>query len=989
MNNRLEAAAPLSLSEPLFRDIIDAVPVSIWVEDFSAVRDALNALAQTPAELAHHLDAHPELLPKLAGLVRVLAVNAATLEMMGATERRDLLRPLDTLFTTASYTVFRDELLAIASGRSAFESDMQMRTLDGRPLLAHLRFAVPGSPPDYSRVLVAISDITAQRNTEDALRRSEAQLRLITENVPAGIAHLDRNERVVYTNERFAALFGWRSQDALGVSARDVIGHADYATIHDQMRRAMDGETVNYTRAHAHPNGRIVHIDVWLVPARDATGDVDGVHALVQDVTEQRKAEEARLESETRLRIAIEATGLFDWEWDIATNELRWGRDPSPLLGPRGADGYPDFRFLVHPESRPAFLATRRAALDRDTAYDVEYRLNRTDGGVCWLSSQGTVLRDAGGNPLRMIGFARDITESKQRQVALSRSEALKGAMLASALDAIITMDHRGLVVEFNAAAEQCFGYTRKQAVGNLLADLIVPVHQRERLAEGLERLVETGRSNLLNRRFESRVLRSDGSEIDVEAAIVRIPGEDPPLFAGFVRDITERKRAEQRIQHLATRDALTALPNRALLNDRLEHALAKVRRDGGLLAVMYLDLDRFKDVNDTLGHQIGDALLKEAGQRLRGCLREGDTLARQGGDEFIVLLTNLSAQSHAALVAEKLLASLAQPCRIGDHEILASATIGIALHPNDGEDATTLLRNADTAMYHAKESGIGTYQFFTQSMNETARRRIALEGALRRTVKREEIMLFFQPQIHLATGDLVGFEALARWRHGHLGLVPPAQFIQLAEETGLILPLGEQVLRNACTEAVRWQRVASQPLRVAVNVSARQFRQRAFVDVIRGILKETGLPPTCLDLEITESTLMLNNAEAVTELHKLGEMGIQLTIDDFGTGYSSLSYLKRLPIDALKIDQSFIRDLLTDSEDASIVRAIAGLGQSLGLKVIAEGVEDEDQAAFLLKLGCELAQGYYFGVPVPPGQIIPYIKAPMRAQLLAAAPAA
>ncbi len=989
MNDRAKASAPLPLSEPLFRDIIDAVPVSIWVEDFSAVRTALNDLAQSPAELAHHLDANPDLLSRLAGLVRVLAVNGATLEMMGALERRDLLRPLDTLFTAASYTVFRDELLAIASGRSAFESDMQMRTLDGQPLLAHLRFAVPGSPPDYSRVLVAISDITAQRNAEDALRRSEAQLRLITENVPAGIAHLDRNERLVYTNARFAALFGWRSEDALGVGAREVIGHADYATIQDQMRRAMDGETVNYARAHAHPDGRTVHLDVWLVPARDATGQVDGVHALAQDVTEQHKAEAARRESETRLRIAIEATGLFDWEWDVATNELRWGRDPAPLLGPRGAEGYPDFRFLVHPESRPAFLAARRAALDDDAAYDIEYRFTRTDGAMCWLSSQGTVLRDARGSALRMIGFTRDITESKRRQVALSRSEALKGAMLASALDAIITVDHCGLVLEFNEAAEQCFGYTRKQAVGKALADLIIPVRHRERLTEGLGRFIETGRSNFLNRRFESRALRSDGSEIDVEAAIVRIPGEDPPLFAGFVRDITERTRAEQRIQHLATRDALTDLPNRALLNDRLEQALAKVRRNGAQLAVMYLDLDRFKDVNDTLGHQVGDALLKEAGHRLRACLRAGDTLARQGGDEFIVLLTNLSAQSHAALVAEKLLASLAQPCRIDDHEILASATIGIALHPNDGEDATTLLRNADTAMYHAKESGPGTYQFFTQSMNETTGRRIAMETALRRSVKKEEITLFFQPQIHLATGNLVGFEALARWRHGHLGLIPPAQFIQLAEETGLILQLGEQVLRNACAEAVRWQRVASRPLRVGVNVSARQFRQRTFVDIIRGVLKETGLPPKCLDLEITESTLMLNNAEAVTELHELGAMGIQLTIDDFGTGYSSLSYLKRLPIDALKIDQSFVRDLLIDSEDASIVRAIAGLGKSLGMMVVAEGVEDEDQAAFLQKLGCEVAQGYYFGVPVPPGQIIPYINAPMRARLLAAEPAA
>ena len=433
---------------------------------------------------------------------------------------------------------------------------------------------------------------------------------------------------------------------------------------------------------------------------------------------------------------------------------------------------------------------------------------------------------------------------------------------------------------------------------------------------------------------------------------------------AGLQAEVAERHLADQRVVHMAHHDALTGLPNRTLFADRVAQAIARAHRRDGKIAVLFLDLDRFKNVNDSLGHAIGDLLLTAVAERLTNCLREEDTAARLGGDEFIISLPDVADAGEAARVAGRILAELAKPFTIADHQLHADGSIGIALYPADGDTAETLMRNADTAMYHAKESGRANYQFFSAQMTERVSRRLSTETDLRRALEHGEFALHYQPLIDLVTSRVSGAEALLRWPQNEHRLMSPAEFIPIAEDTGLIIPLGEWVLLEACSQAQAWQ--ARHPgLRIAVNLSARQFRQKDLIGMIERVLGETGLAPTLLELELTESMLMHHAEETVGILTRLDEMGVRLAIDDFGTGYSSLSYLKRFPIHSLKVDRSFVRDISTDPDDAAIVTAIVAMARSLNLDVTAEGVETEEQATFLRSLACHQAQGYYFGRPM------------------------
>ena len=462
------------------------------------------------------------------------------------------------------------------------------------------------------------------------------------------------------------------------------------------------------------------------------------------------------------------------------------------------------------------------------------------------------------------------------------------------------------------------------------------------------------------------RLRRVDGEELWVELFLSPVRSETGAVthYIGVLNDVTYRVNAEARLNHLANHDALTGLPNRNLLNDRLAHAIA--RRREGLAAVLFLDLDRFKLINDSYGHDVGDELLKAVAARLTACLRDEDTVARLGGDEFVVLLEDLSGADTAAIIAGKLASRLSEPLVIGGHELPVSASIGIALYPRDGGYAQDLLKNADTAMYRAKESGRGGFCFFAGEMNAHALRRLTLENELRRALDHGELEVFYQPQVMMSDARLIGAEALVRWRHPIKGLVSPLDFIAVAEETGLIVALGEQVLRMACRQIADWQRRGLPPLTVAVNLSPRQFRQVDLVETIAAVIAETGIDPVFLELEITESAAMQDADSTIDALQKLHAMGVALAIDDFGTGYSSLAYLKRFPIDKLKIDRSFILGVPEDSDDTAIVQAIAAMASSLGLKLLAEGVENETQRAFLAAHGCSAAQGYLFGRPQP-----------------------
>ena len=446
--------------------------------------------------------------------------------------------------------------------------------------------------------------------------------------------------------------------------------------------------------------------------------------------------------------------------------------------------------------------------------------------------------------------------------------------------------------------------------------------------------------------------------------------------------DLEERKRVEQSIRHIAHHDALTGLPNRSLFRDRLTHAMAQADRYHQKLAVMFLDLDRFKAINDTLGHNVGDQLLKIAAERLRSCVRDSDTVARLGGDEFTVIVEDIVEDHDAAAVAQKILDTLSQPFNLYGHEVFISVSVGVTLYPSDDENADNLLRNADSAMYRAKEFGRNNFQFYVAEMNIKARERLRLESSLRRALDRNEFMLYYQPRVSLESGRVIGAEALLRWRHPEMGLVPPSEFIPILDETGMIIPVGDWALREACRQNREWQDMGLPPIRVAVNLSVRQFMQKDLADTIVRALEAANLSAEHLEVEITEDLFLEHNQTNIITLARLKNMGIHISIDDFGTGYSSLSYLKRLPIDTLKIDQSFVRDI-GDPDNKAIASAIIAMASSLRLNVLAEGVETDEQLAFLRAQGCNEIQGFSFSHPLPADEFAQLLREGRQMRLL------
>lgn len=568
-------------------------------------------------------------------------------------------------------------------------------------------------------------------------------------------------------------------------------------------------------------------------------------------------------------------------------------------------------------------------------------------------------------NEIRLIEELNAELEARTlAETALRESEERYRIIAETATDAIISVDQLGVIGFVNRAAERIFGHHTREMLGAEL-NLLMPGALRELHKATAESHSVARDQHIVWEAVEFWGTHRDGRQIPLEVSFGEYRRHGERLFTGVVRDITERKHADDKIRYLAQYDALTGLPNRVLLQDRIEHALAQARRAQERVAVLFLDLDDFKHVNDSLGHQTGDRLLQMVSDRLRFCLREGDNVGRLGGDEFVICLPLPVDERHTSLVAEKILEAMRAPLLVDDQELHVSISIGISLYPHDGEDADTLMRAADIAMYHAKENGRNNYQFFTQTLNKAARERLLITGHLHRAVKRGEFTLVYQPQMDIKSGKILAAEALIRWRHPDNGLVLPAEFIKVAEETGLIVPIGEWTLRQACQQLKRWHCAGHPALRMAVNLSPEQFRRSGFPDMVLSILRQTELPATALDLEITEGVLMRQSKENIAVLGRLAGIGIQFAVDDFGTGYSNLAYLQRFPIDTIKIDRSFVEGLGLDSSNSAIVMAVIAMSRNLNLHVVAEGVETADQVHFLRTHGCLAAQGFYYHAPL------------------------
>ena len=637
-------------------------------------------------------------------------------------------------------------------------------------------------------------------------------------------------------------------------------------------------------------------------------------------------------------------------------------------------------------QGRPEAVLRYTAASGRHEEHCVRVR---KDGSLFFALVTMAALRDRDGKLRGFSKITRDISEHRE-------SEARYRGLLEAAPDAMVVVNQGGQIVLLNVQAEKQFGYRRDELAGQKVKNIIPEGFAERLLADGL-RSAEDALAQQIGTGIELRGRRKDGSIFPIEIMLSPLESAEGILVTVAIRDITVRKGVEadlmQNIEalnlsneelikathaaremalemtHSAQHDALTGLPNRLLLNDRLGQAIALSRRHRCEVGVLFLDVDGFKHINDSLGHSIGDRLLQSIATRLVDCVRAPDTVSRLGGDEFVILLPEVRQAEDATVTARRLLEVLSEVHSIGGHELYVNTSIGVSIYPKDGTDAETLIKNADTAMYQAKEDGHHGLQFFKPAMNVRAVERQSIEEHLRRALERQEFTLHYQPKIDLGTGAITGAEALLRWNHPTRGSVSPAQFIPVAEDCGLILPIAAWVLREACAQARAWTNSGLPAIPMAVNVTATQFRNPSFLTEVLSVLSETGLNPKYLELELTESALMTRVESTASILSALRAKAVRVAVDDFGTGYSSLSYLRKFPLDALKIDQSFVRQITTIPDETTIVRAIISMGRSLNLRVIAEGVESQDQLDFLKANGCDEAQGYYFSRPVPAGE--------------------
>jgi diguanylate cyclase (GGDEF)-like protein/PAS domain S-box-containing protein len=790
---------------------------------------------------------------------------------------------------------------------------------------------------------------------------------VIYDAVPMALCLIDPQLRFLSSNRRMAEILAHYPQDVVGRSLSEVVpGIA--AQLEPHLRQTLSGERVTDLELRGTEVGATCEGRTFLVslePLRETTGEIQGVLCSALDITERRRAEEALRESEDHYRHTVELSPHIPWtaEPDGVTvgASSRW----LALTGSTEAGGK-GWANSVHPDDLAGASAAWFRSLENGEPYDFEYRLRMADGNYRWVRSRAAPRHDSQGRILRWYGTVEDVHHRKLAEVALRESEQRLARAIAAARFAAWEFDLVSGDIHASPGFSALFG---------------LPANTLRTLAAALDAIHPDDRCKVRSM-IEQSVLAKGGVDHQVEFRVVVHDGAvrwlrgqgrtecgtdgQPRRMVGVTQDVTAQRLAEQRVSHLAHHDPLTGLANRRLFLQRLEDALAR-RCQEGQLALHYLDLDQFKAVNDTLGHPAGDRLLLEVAGRLRAEIADDGFIARLGGDEFAIIHTGFRGDEEAAAFARRVLNVFGDAFDLAGQCVTMSASIGITLAPRDGTTAEELVKRADIAQYRAKDDGTGSIRFFTPAMEDALRRKQQLKAGLQTALALQEMELHFQPLVALRSGQATCFEALLRWHHPILGSVSPADFIPVAEETGLIVPMGEWALRVACREAASWPL----PIRVAVNLSPVQFRSPGLLRAVQHALEQSGLPAERLELEITESVLMQDDEANLAILHQLRALGVRIALDDFGTGYSSLGYLLRFPFDKIKIDRSFITGLPDKEQSKAIVRAIIGLGQTLGITIVAEGVENPGQANALCSKGCQEAQGYLFSRPVPPQEVV------------------
>lgn len=863
-----------------------------------------------------------------------------------------------------------------------FDLEVQVLSASSRRLWVRmLGQAVRDEHGRVTRLEGALQDVTAPRAAQETLRKSEERFAIVAKATSDAIWDWNLENDTVWWNDGMQKLFGYSAAELEPDSRSwtERIHPDDAERIRASIQSFIEGTEANWVGEYRfrRKDGSYASVLDRAFLVRDSTGRPVRMVGSMADISQQKLAEERIRASEARLReMADNIEDMFYSRTADCTRLFYVSPGFERIFGRSCQSLYEDPQSLVAavlPEDRPTLVdGMQRLAAGEQT--ELYYRILRPDGEVRWVRSRSYPVLNEQGQVERVVGSVRDITAQVLAQERLQESERRKSAILEASLDACISIDQEGRVIEWNRAAERLFGYEREAAMGRDLAELIVPQRICRRHSEGLDRCVRTGMSEAIGKRIEIPARRADGSEFPIELAAVRIDLPTGPIITAFVRDITERKRAErQAVEHqrrllqLAHHDSLTKLPNRLQLQSSLPDALERARRSGRLLALLYIDVDHFKHINDSQGHGRGDALLQIIAQRLRHTVGRHDVVVRMGGDEFVVVAGELPDRTAAESLAGRILDSLRSAMCSDGVTLSVTASIGISVFPDDGADPEMLLKHADIALYQAKERGRNTFQFFTPDMNSRLMERVVLEQALRRAIGTEQIYLEYQPIVDVASGTTVALEALLRWRHPELGAISPTRCVPVAEECGAIVELGNQVLRLACRQLDEWRRADVPLVPVCIDLSPKQLDRGRIQETVAELCREFELEPSLLGFEITESAVMQHVERHLAVLHSLRRFGCRIGIDDFGTGYSSLSYLKHLPINTVKIDRAFVRDMATDGNDVAIVSAIVAMAQTLGLRTVAEGVERPEQLAQLRELGCEFAQGYYLGRPMQP----------------------
>jgi diguanylate cyclase (GGDEF)-like protein/PAS domain S-box-containing protein len=814
-------------------------------------------------------------------------------------------------------------------------------------------------------VVVNYRDISERREAEEALRESEERFRSLNQNASDLITILEADGTVRYDSPAIERMLGYKPEDRIGKNASEYVHPDDVERVQRSFAEVLDNPGVVQSPIEfrlRHKDGSWRHVEVTRSNLL-ADPAVRGVVANVRDVTERKEAEAKIRKAEKKYRDIFEnaAEGIYQ-----TTPEGRF-ISINPALARLFGYASPEEvdttvndlgrQIYVDPNRREEFV---RLAQENEVVSEFESQIRRKDGSIAWVSENARAVYDDDGALLYYEGFVEDVTERKHTEEALKESEERHRALVEQSVEAIYLFDpDTKRVLESNPAFEDLIGYTSEELCEMTLYDFVA--HAREDIDRNVERHVVEERRFVGERRYR----RKDSRLLEVAVSATMIPYHGEEAVCCVVRDVTESRALEEQLRHRAFHDSLTELPNRALLLDRLEHALARANRNGGPVAVLLMDLDDFKVINDSLGHDAGNAVLVELAERLKACVRPGDTVGRLFGDEFAVLLEAPAGIEDARRATERIQGRLRAPFAVDGREVFVNPSVGIALGDPARDQPKDVLRHADLAMYEAKSRGKSRYEVFAPSMRTRATERLDMESDLRRAVEGEEFMAYYQPVIDLRTGELGGFEALARWGHPERGMVAAGEFIQLAEETGLIRPIGRWVFEEACRQAREWrERYPDKAPLMSVNLSAAQFAHQP--DLIPQILNNTGLHPEGLQLEITERAVMDDAEFALGKLQSLKGLGVSFAIDDYGTGYSCLYYLKRMPVDFLKIDRTFIAGLGNDPGDQAIVAGTIGMGHALGLKVVGEGVETAEQLRRLREMGCDLAQGFYFAEPLP-----------------------